>query len=206
MDVEAHRDLKLLEAVHEDSRITQRSLSSKLGIALGLTNIYLKRLVRKGYIKCVNVQPNRITYLLTPSGITEKARLTYEFMDYSLYLYREVRQHLREALQECAAANRRVAIYGCGEAAELAYLSLKEFGLEPVAIFNGDTSAEFLGMPVLPIAEEASVEYDLMIVATLERSGQQLATLINYGIPREKLFPLRQEPVPVARRAKAAKA
>ena len=61
----------------------------------GLTNIYLKRLVRKGYIKCVNVQSNRITYLITPRGIAEKARLTYEFMDYSLHLYGEVRQHLR---------------------------------------------------------------------------------------------------------------
>src|SRR2546427_12418863 len=115
MDIENRRDLKLLEAVEEDSRVTQRSLATKLGIALGLNNIYLKRLVRKGYIKCVNVQSNRISYLITPRGIVEKARLTYEFMDYSLHLYSEVRQHLRGVLQECAAADRRVAIYGRGE-------------------------------------------------------------------------------------------
>ena len=51
MDIEARRDLKLLEAVEQDSRVTQRSLAGRLGIALGLTNIYLKRLARKGYIK-----------------------------------------------------------------------------------------------------------------------------------------------------------
>ena len=62
MDVEEHRDLKLLEAVHEDSRVTQRSLSSKLGIALGLTNIYLKRLVRKGYIKGIIGLPANLFY------------------------------------------------------------------------------------------------------------------------------------------------
>src|SRR5436190_13245064 len=101
LDVEANRELRLLEAVHEDSRVTQRGLAEKLGIALGLANVYLKRMVHKGYIKCVNVQPNRITYLITPRGITEKARLTYEFMDYSLHLYGEVRQHLRTALKEC---------------------------------------------------------------------------------------------------------
>ena len=149
MDIEAHRDLKLLEAVEKDSRVTQRGLATKLGIALGLTNIYLRRLVRKGYIKCVNVQSNRISYLITPRGIAEKARLTYEFMDYSLHLYGEVRQHLRHALQQCAAADRRrVAIFGRGEAAELAYLSLKENGLEPVAIFDVDGGHQFLGMPV----------------------------------------------------------
>jgi len=194
MDLEQHRDLKLLEAVQQDSHVTQRSLASQLGIALGLANIYLRRLVRKGYIKATNIQPNRLSYLITPSGIAEKARLTYEFMDYSLHLYKEVRQHLRGVLQECAAAGRAVAIYGRGEAAELAYLSLKESGLEPVAIFDADTGPEFLGMRVRPIAEHLDVEYDLMIVASLEKNGSQIADLLREGVPRDKLFPLRREP------------
>ncbi len=194
MDLEAHRDLKLLEAVHQDSRVTQRGLATKLGIALGLANMYLKRLMHKGYIKCVNVQPNRLSYLITPRGIAEKARLTYEFMDYSLHLYKEVRQHLRTALQECAAADRRVAIFGSGEAAELAYLCLKESGLEPVAVFDHDGGREFLGMPVLPVQEQEHVSYDLMIVATLELPGPHLAALARKGVPREKLFPLRRDP------------
>jgi DNA-binding Lrp family transcriptional regulator len=196
MDIEAHRDLKLLEAVENDSRVTQRRLATKLGIALGLTNIYLKRLVRKGYIKCVNVQSNRISYLITPRGIAEKARLTYEFIDYSLHLYGEVRQHLRGVLQECAAADRRVAIYGRGEAAELAYLSLKECGLEPVAVFDAEGGRHFLGMPVRPIAEHDQVAFDLMIVATLDRSGGQLASLLRDGVPAAKLFPLRRDLLP----------
>jgi ribosomal protein S25 len=202
MDVEAHRDLRLLEAVHEDSRVTQRGLASKLGIALGLANIYLKRMIHKGYIKVVNVQPNRISYLITPRGIAEKARLTYEFMDYSLHLYGEVRQHLREAMQDCAAAGKRVAIYGSGEAAELAYLSLKESGLDPVAVFDQAGGHVFLGIPVLPIGDYHTVEFDLMIVATLDRSGQPLEELIRIGVPLDKLFPLRRipEPVPAAKK------
>jgi DNA-binding Lrp family transcriptional regulator len=193
MDIEDHRDLKLLEALEQDSRVTQRSLASKLGIALGLTNIYLKRLVRKGYIKCVNVQSNRISYLITARGIAEKARLTYEFMDYSLHLYGEVRQHLRGVLQECASADRRVAICGRGEAAELAYLSLKECGLEPVAIFDIEGGREFLGIPVQAVRDHERVAYDLMIVATLETSPRLILALERQGIPPEKLFPLRRD-------------
>lgn len=203
MNLEAHRDLKLLEAVHQDSRVTQRGLATKLGIALGLANMYLRRLMRKGYIKCVNVQPNRLSYLITPQGIAEKARLTYEFMDYSLHLYKEVRVHLRTALSECAAADRRCAIFGRGEAAELAYLCLKESGLEPVAVFDHDGGQDFLGIPVLPIAEHDRVAYDLMIVATLESPGPHLAALVRKGVPRVKLFPLRRE-VPPRRSRPAA--
>jgi predicted transcriptional regulator len=203
MDVEEHRDLRLLEAVQQDSRLTQRGLASKLGIALGLANIYLKRMVHKGYIKVVNVQPNRISYLITPRGIAEKARLTYEFMDYSLHLYGEVRQHLRAALRECAAAGQRVAIFGSGEAAELAYLSLKETGLDPVAVFDSEGGRDFLGMPVLPIADYRTVDFDLIIVATLDRSGQQLQALLDVGVPTEKLFPLRKETAPPKRKKSA---
>jgi hypothetical protein len=202
MDLEAHRDLKLLEAVEQDAHVTQRGLASQLGIALGLANIYLKRLMVKGYIKVSNVQPNRLSYLITPRGVAEKARLTYEFMDYSLHLYREVRQHLRIVVQECAAADRRVAIYGRGEAAELAYLSLKESGLDPVAVFDAEGGGTFLGMPVRAIGEHREVDYDLMIVASLERATPQLSMLTRQGVPPDKLFPLRREPTPPARRSR----
>jgi DNA-binding Lrp family transcriptional regulator len=204
MDVEAHRDLKLLEAVEQDSHVTQRGLANRLGIALGLANIYVKRLMRKGYIKCVNVQPNRISYLITPRGIAEKARLTYEYMDYSLHVYRLARQHLRAVLQDCAQTRSRVAIYGRGEAAELAYLSLKESGLEPVAIFDAEAGAPFLGMRVLPLAEHDKVEYDLMIVASLEPSTQFVTTLTGQGVPADKLFLLRRDPAPETRRSRPA--
>ena len=197
MDLEAHRDLRLLEAVHQDSRVTQRGLASQLGMALGLANIYLKRMIRKGFIKVVNVQPNRISYLVTPRGIAEKARLTYEFMDYSLHLYGEVRQHLRAALQDFAAAGQRVAICGRGEAAELAYLSLKESGLEPVAVFDREGGREFLGIPVCALTDHAQYEFDVIVVATLDPSSTWCADLVGAGVPEAKLFPLRKQMAPV---------
>src|SRR3990170_3245228 len=102
-------------------------------------------MARKGYIKLVNIQPNRIRYLITPTGLVEKTRLTYEFMGYSLQLYRQAREHLRRVLQPLAVAgHKRIAIYGTGEAAELTYLSLRELGLEPAAIFDGRGAGEFL--------------------------------------------------------------
>src|SRR5258707_12817050 len=106
---------------------------------------------------CVNVQSTGIRCLTRARVTAERARLTYEFVDYSLHLYGDVRGHLRHALAECAAADRRVAIYGRGEAAELAYLSLREAGLEPVAIFDESNGHEFLGMPLKPVAETEEI-------------------------------------------------
>ncbi|MBC7189882.1 winged helix-turn-helix transcriptional regulator, partial [Candidatus Aerophobetes bacterium] len=72
--------LRILEHIHESPSITQRDLASKLGIALGLTNSYIKRLYKKGYIKIKNLTGKRIIYMLTPKGFTEKARLTLNYM------------------------------------------------------------------------------------------------------------------------------
>lgn len=192
MDVEARRELTVLDAVARDQTITQRSLAAKLGIALGLTNIYLKRLIRKGYIKCINVQSNRLLYLITPQGIAEKSRLTYEFMDYSLHLYREVRQHLSEVLRPCKDDGaQRIAVFGTGEAAELAYLSLKEQGLEPVAIFATGAGGTFLGMPIRGLDECNEVAFDRLIVATLDKPDALVAQLARAGIPQRKLLTLK---------------
>ncbi len=72
--------LEVLSAVERNSKITQRSLSRELGIALGLANAYLKRCARKGLIKVQQAPLNRYAYYLTPEGFTEKSRLTAEYL------------------------------------------------------------------------------------------------------------------------------
>jgi hypothetical protein len=192
VNVEAHRDLQMLQAIAEGDRVTQRTLANKLGIALGLANIYCKRLVRKGYVKCVSIQSNRLRYLLTPKGISEKTRLTYEFMEYSLYLYSQVRGHLRTVLEPYGLRNqRRVAVYGTGEAAELAFLSIAELGLELVAVFDDGGVGHFLGHSTRPIDGHREVAFDLLLVATLEPSEQIVERLVQLGIDRERLATLR---------------
>lgn len=207
MDERSRRDLALLNSIAQDEQLTQRTLANKLGIALGLTNLYLKRFVRKGYVKCVNVRPNRILYLLTPSGIAEKSRLTYEFWEYSLHLYQEVRRHLRRVLEDSVAGGaKRIAIYGTGEAAELAYLSLRELGLEPAAVLDGHSHSHFLGMPVVALEPGCACDYDLVIVATLESPETLVDRLVGLGIPRESLVTLREpKPVKKAGRPKAVR-
>lgn len=211
MNVESQRDLQLLEALEQDNTITQRTLATRLGMALGLTNLYLKRLVRKGYVKCVTVAPNRLVYSLTPRGMARKARLTYEFMKYSLDFYRDARQHLRRSLVRAVAQRQRMAIYGTGDAAELVFLLIRDMGLELVAVFgpepNGQsaqsgqsrTNGQFLGFPVKTIAEHSTVAYDVLIVAVLERPAGTAKLLRQCGVPDEKVLMLRPDwPVGVA--------
>lgn len=79
---DAHfRVLRLLE---ENPELSQREVAEALGVSLGATNYILRALVEKGQIKIQNFRAAdnklRYAYILTPSGIEAKARLTVGFL------------------------------------------------------------------------------------------------------------------------------
>jgi DNA-binding MarR family transcriptional regulator len=198
MKSHSQRDLEILTAIDEGTPLTQRDLAKRLGVALGLTNLYIKRLAKKGFIKITEfphkpAARKRLRYLLTPRGIGEKTRLTYEHMAYSLHLYRRARATLRESLGQLSEMGmKRVALYGTGEAAELSYLALKESGLELVGVFAREPGGVFLGMPVRSAGELAEEEFDGLVLATFEPPEPQLAELTALAVPREKCLTLRR--------------
>jgi DNA-binding MarR family transcriptional regulator len=149
VNLQGQRDLVLLSELERDGNVTQRSLASKLGVALGLTNLYIKRLARKGFVKVTTIPPHRIRYLITPQGFAEKSRLTYLYMQYSLSHYRDMRSRLREMLTAASQDGmKRVVIYGTGELAEMAYLSLREMNLTLVGFVDDGEIETFLSYPV----------------------------------------------------------
>tara|TARA_Y100000588_G_scaffold243812_1_gene257996 strand:- start:1626 stop:2015 length:390 start_codon:yes stop_codon:yes gene_type:complete len=85
----------------------------------------------------------------------------------------------------------RVAIYGTGEAAEVAFLVLRELGLDLEAVFDKEGSQKFLGFSVRSVKEHRKVQYDLLIVARLDESSKVIKRLIALGVDKDKLLPLR---------------
>jgi DNA-binding MarR family transcriptional regulator len=95
-----NRDRVLLEQIEHDPDVTQASLAAQLGVAVGTVNWHLKRLISKGYVKVKRAQRRKLRYIITPEGIALRARLTIDYIDQSMRLYRLVRQRVRETLTE----------------------------------------------------------------------------------------------------------
>jgi DNA-binding MarR family transcriptional regulator len=191
MNLQGQRDLLLLTELERDGGVTQRSLAIKLGVALGLTNLYLKRLARKGYIKITTIPSHRIRYLLTPQGFTEKSRLTYLYMQYSLSHYRDMRARLRETLTRAAGNGvKRVVIYGTGELAEMAYLSLREMNMTLVGFVEDGQRDSFLSYPVWRSDALAGWDFDAVLLADIEQTGRQIEQLGEHHVPDGKILAL----------------
>ena len=75
---------RVLRALQDNPRLTQRELSERLGVSLGATNFVLRALMEKGAIKIRNFRGNTrklsYAYILTPHGLAEKASLTARFL------------------------------------------------------------------------------------------------------------------------------
>ncbi len=136
-DGETQITMEMLHAVADDARVSQRSLSSRLNIALGLTNAYLKRCVRKGWIKVQRIPPNRYAYYLTPKGFSEKTRLTANYFYASFNFYRRARNQCDDLLRDAADNGwRRIAVAGSGDLAEIALLCALQHEVEVAGVVD----------------------------------------------------------------------
>lgn len=122
-DPDNARTLEILDIVQRNEQVSQRHLAQQLGVALGLANSYLKRCVKKGWVKVHQAPANRYLYYVTPKGFTEKSRLTAEYLFSSLAFYREAGESCTKLFDECERNGwHRLLLCGVSELAEIATL------------------------------------------------------------------------------------
>ena len=101
---EAH--FRVMRLIQAKPHLSQRELAQELGVSLGKANYCLQALVQKGLVKMGNFKSNdnklAYSYLLTPSGIDEKARLTVSFLKHKLAEYVAIRNEIDELQREVA--------------------------------------------------------------------------------------------------------
>jgi EPS-associated MarR family transcriptional regulator len=94
----------LLKTLEENPGLSQRDLAKKLGVSLGKINFCLNALVAKGSLKINNFRnsDNKLAYayLLTPSGVDQKARMTVQFLKCKVQEYERLRAEIEELQRE----------------------------------------------------------------------------------------------------------
>lgn len=143
-------DIRVLRVLASGQDVTQRSLARELGVALGLTNLLIKRLVGKGYVRVSRLRPRHVRYLLTSEGQRALGRLTQLALQNTVSLYTETRDLIRASLDTVAASHpgAPIVFYGLGDVAEIAFVSLQTTGLQLASVVDDFRTGEFFGRPV----------------------------------------------------------
>lgn len=186
---EDYRSLLLLDEISKNNTLTQRDLSKNLGVALGLINSYIKNLISRGYVTVSAIPKNRYKYYLTPKGLREKTRLTYEHLRNFTDLYRVARKDFRRLFHEIANSRvKGVAFCGVDEIAEIAYLSLKEVDLELQGVLdNSKAGGKFFGHDVLPLESARELACELVIITSFKGGEDLKGELIASGLSEKNI-------------------
>jgi DNA-binding MarR family transcriptional regulator len=168
------RDLQFLEELEKNPTISQRELSKKFNIALGVTNACIKKLARKGWVKIRGLNHRKIYYHLTSEGLGMKAKLTLKYLAYNVKLYTDLKNLFTRKLQEMESKGiKRVVFYGVGDEMEVAYVTLQWVNLDLVGIVDDDEGKQgmkLFGYRIKRPEEIPSLRPDGVLITSLSDS------------------------------------
>jgi DNA-binding MarR family transcriptional regulator len=147
-------EMSLLEQIENDPDVTQASLATRLGVAVGTVNWHLKRLITKGYVKVKRAERRKLRYIITPEGIAFRARLTVDYVEQSFLLYRSIRERVSHLLDDVRLAGyNQVTIMGDGDIADICRLTCLEQDMPVVGTKTALSQNESLPFDHTPVLE-----------------------------------------------------
>lgn len=169
----AEKEFCLIQEISRSPTRTQRDLSQSLGLSLGMTNLLIRRLSRKGLIKVTQLDWKRTQYLLTWKGALEKTRKAYGYARYTLRIFRQLQDNIATALRrEYAAGRRAFCLVAQDELLDLVRDTVAGLDLADASF---SFSTRFHGLPK---------EADLVLTATLEppprSNGPRTLSLVDF--------------------------
>jgi DNA-binding MarR family transcriptional regulator len=178
------RELNLLQELEKNPVISQRELSNRFGIALGVTNACIKRMVRRGWIRITGLNQRRIEYYLTPKGFTEKAKLSVDLISWTVRHYASLKDLIGSKLLEMQAEGvERVVFYGVCDEMEIAYITLQGVKMKLVGIVDDDEKyrPQFIfGYELEPVSRVRELRPEGILITTTLESDRKMDRVKKY--------------------------
>jgi hypothetical protein len=190
---------RILDQLEAGRPVSQRSLSGELGIALGLTNLLVRRMMHKGWVQLVRVPPNRYRYFLTPAGLAEKARRSRAYFASTVDFYVQARDRIRQVLDATSAnwdafgGPKDLVFFYAGEIAEIGYVCLHDTDFRLVGVVDPSHAARpFFGIPVHSLSalhntRLAGESFSVLVVMSFSDTTETQALLDTRAVPGSKV-------------------
>ena len=180
------RDLRILEALEKNPNVSQRTLSHRCKMALGLTNAYLNRMSGRGWIRVEGLNRRSVKYYLTAKGVSEKAKLTLKMINRTMEQYSELKKIISRRLLEMKREGmQRIVFYGVGDEMEVSYATLQGLSLKLVGIVEDDDKCKpqfIFGYELEPVSRIRDLKPDGILITSLteiELKKEKIKALID---------------------------
>ncbi len=186
--------LAVLDALEGEHALSQRKLSAATGLNLKKINFCLHKLLEKGYIKFEKVlkNPNKLVYLylLTPEGIRAKSQMTYRFIRFTMEQYGKIEEKICRNLDALIRAEvERVVLYGVSDIARILFDSLNGHAIRVLGVVDDAYEGkEFCGHPVLKSDALGRIDYDKLLITSLDDPEKVEQRLLKLEVRQERIW------------------
>lgn len=186
------KTLLLLEAIEKDECQSQRELSKKLNMSLGLVNTLIKNLTTRGIFNSSKLSNNRARYVLSPQGVAEKANLTRQYLSYSINYYNEIKKRIEETLKRLEnEGKKKIVFYGSGELCEIACIIYTDNNNGNVIIIDNDKAGrKICGQEIQEEGVLKNEYFDAIVIMDYSNISTAIKNLIDMGVSTDKIFSL----------------
>ena len=179
------RELNFLQELEKNPIVSQRELSNKFGIALGVTNACLKTMARKGWIRITGLNHHKIGYYLTPKGFAEKAKLTLHLISWTVQHYSALKDIIGERLLEMENSGvKNIVFYGISDEIEIAYITLQGVNLKLVGIVEDEDKVinkkEIFGFELKDLSQIETMKPDAVLITSLTNQEGRVEKLSKF--------------------------
>ena len=183
-------ELRVLELIEEQDKLTQRGVAADLEIAIGMANSLIKRLVRKGYIKIKDVPSSRYGYYLTPQGFLAKSQLVSKYIANSVKFFGDVRRDFKAiAKQVSKSKHRSVGCIGTGEILEIAQMVFQSHNVKirfVVDVLGHGENQHYKDLSDVPSALMDEIDY---LVITESERPHKAFEIVSTGKCKTSILP-----------------
>ncbi len=152
-------EFKIIDEIGKDLNTTQRKISHQIGLSLGMTNLIIKKLIAKGYVKVKGLDRRRVQYILTPRGFAEKVRKTHRYLLRSIKTLKKVKEKIQDTILEYyKKGEKNFIILGKGELADIVEISLRDMGKKDLQYSKARTPEEINSKNSIILLADGSIQ------------------------------------------------
>ncbi len=130
-------ELRILELVEGQDKVTQRGVAADLQIAIGMANSLIKMMIHKGYIKVKDAPSTRYGYYLTPKGFLAKSQLVSKYILDSVKFFSEVRRDYETIAAKLVSEGRYcIGCVGTGDILEIAQMVFHSYNIKTIVVLD----------------------------------------------------------------------
>ena len=183
-----YKEYMILDLIEKNKDITQRELSSRLGVSVSMVNLLLDSIEQEGFVIRKKYNSKTVEYILTKKGTDRKKNLNIRYLSSAQKLYNDAKDNIvKFLLNQIDNHVKRLILYGAGDVSNIIIETIlsNNLEIEIPCIIDDDPfkqNHDLLGVPICNVEALKSTSYDAVMVSSYahhEIIYNKLTKLVN---------------------------